>query len=106
VEARPGTVLQFLPSGAGKRAERLAMIDEARTPDAAAFSMMQVIRDIGELGGRAGEAVKQQKVAGVTAGQHDLPALRSGRPALRQPCRSEEHTSELQSRLHLVCRLL
>src|SRR5687768_18010511 len=22
------------------------------------------------------------------------------------PCRSEEHTSELQSRLHLVCRLL
>src|SRR2546422_8283548 len=25
---------------------------------------------------------------------------------LRAPCRSEEHTSELQSRLHLVCRLL
>src|SRR2546429_9855808 len=24
----------------------------------------------------------------------------------RNPCRSEEHTSELQSRLHLVCRLL
>src|SRR2546429_2671970 len=24
----------------------------------------------------------------------------------RQPARSEEHTSELQSRLHLVCRLL
>src|SRR5687768_17722756 len=24
----------------------------------------------------------------------------------RQGCRSEEHTSELQSRLHLVCRLL
>src|SRR2546429_7214525 len=28
--------------------------------------------------------------------------LRSG----RRPLRSEEHTSELQSRLHLVCRLL
>src|SRR2546422_1764131 len=25
---------------------------------------------------------------------------------LREPLRSEEHTSELQSRLHLVCRLL
>src|SRR2546429_6793584 len=25
---------------------------------------------------------------------------------LAAPCRSEEHTSELQSRLHLVCRLL
>src|SRR3989449_6188713 len=27
-------------------------------------------------------------------------------PARREDCRSEEHTSELQSRLHLVCRLL
>src|SRR2546422_4466536 len=26
--------------------------------------------------------------------------------ARRRPARSEEHTSELQSRLHLVCRLL
>src|SRR2546422_6777886 len=28
------------------------------------------------------------------------------RERLRAPLRSEEHTSELQSRLHLVCRLL
>src|SRR2546429_4800448 len=28
------------------------------------------------------------------------------RPHRAQPARSEEHTSELQSRLHLVCRLL
>src|SRR5205809_5252266 len=27
-------------------------------------------------------------------------------PCIRIPVRSEEHTSELQSRLHLVCRLL
>src|SRR2546429_3799560 len=32
--------------------------------------------------------------------QRDLP------PAPRAGTRSEEHTSELQSRLHLVCRLL
>src|SRR2546422_2336863 len=31
---------------------------------------------------------------------------RSGAPAPWFPHRSEEHTSELQSRLHLVCRLL
>src|SRR2546429_3182838 len=31
-------------------------------------------------------------------GHHDQP--------FRHPHRSEEHTSELQSRLHLVCRLL
>src|SRR5256884_2661451 len=29
-----------------------------------------------------------------------------GRPARYRATRSEEHTSELQSRLHLVCRLL
>src|SRR2546422_5665417 len=34
---------------------------------------------------------------------HALPALRG---AHGQHARSEEHTSELQSRLHLVCRLL
>src|SRR3712207_7471193 len=32
------------------------------------------------------------------------PATRS--PAFRRPSRSEEHTSELQSRQYLVCRLL
>src|SRR2546422_3064250 len=30
----------------------------------------------------------------------------SRRTSLQKPSRSEEHTSELQSRLHLVCRLL
>src|SRR2546429_2092111 len=30
----------------------------------------------------------------------------SWNPAVKRYCRSEEHTSELQSRLHLVCRLL
>src|SRR2546429_1882981 len=47
-------------------------------------------------------------------GSSDLPAGRAcrrlDRPdvrlAQRLPGRSEEHTSELQSRLHLVCRLL
>src|SRR2546422_3151013 len=37
------------------------------------------------------------------------PLPRQTRPVLRRrggPYRSEEHTSELQSRLHLVCRLL
>src|SRR2546422_11112749 len=32
--------------------------------------------------------------------------LRQASHHLRRPDRSEEHTSELQSRLHLVCRLL
>src|SRR5438309_10214334 len=32
--------------------------------------------------------------------------LEPGRPPLLRPRRSEEHTSELQSQFHLVCRLL
>src|SRR2546422_4998221 len=34
------------------------------------------------------------------------PAVPSPRPVAPHRLRSEEHTSELQSRLHLVCRLL
>src|SRR2546422_2148335 len=34
------------------------------------------------------------------------PAPRGQARAVDAPTRSEEHTSELQSRLHLVCRLL
>src|SRR2546429_6047725 len=33
-------------------------------------------------------------------------AILPGTPRCLDPSRSEEHTSELQSRLHLVCRLL
>src|SRR2546429_1007549 len=34
------------------------------------------------------------------------PAVKIATPGVRVHLRSEEHTSELQSRLHLVCRLL
>src|SRR5437870_9677695 len=50
------------------------------------------------------------------AGSADLPTravrggsgdmLRASGPGAAATCRSEEHTSELQSRGHLVCRLL
>src|SRR2546422_1324943 len=36
----------------------------------------------------------------------DMPYLEDGQPVDLVLNRSEEHTSELQSRLHLVCRLL
>src|SRR5205809_6187665 len=40
-------------------------------------------------------------------GEHEIAApLPSGEHGFEQLMRSEEHTSELQSRLHLVCRLL
>src|SRR5205809_5807623 len=42
----------------------------------------------------------------VGAGGEDLPRDRRRHPEAARGVRSEEHTSELQSRLHLVCRLL
>src|SRR2546422_7545153 len=67
---------------------------------------------------RAGTPGRAREVAG--AGRRGSPpglgrGLLGSRPPLRRtaptwragsPARSEEHTSELQSRLHLVCRLL
>src|SRR2546422_3258802 len=38
--------------------------------------------------------------------RHDGPCIRDHLRRFRVRARSEEHTSELQSRLHLVCRLL
>src|SRR2546422_7786560 len=40
------------------------------------------------------------------ASQTSVRAARAAMPPRPEPRRSEEHTSELQSRLHLVCRLL
>src|SRR5687768_17934225 len=40
------------------------------------------------------------------AGSHDGAAHDGEFPGAADKMRSEEHTSELQSRLHLVCRLL
>src|SRR2546422_1375175 len=56
-----------------------------------------------DLGERVGKRLKSREFALNGRGNH-----RVARPAQLQPAadRSEEHTSELQSRLHLVCRLL
>src|SRR2546429_5092438 len=50
---------------------------------------------------RSARARSPQSSRGTPWGAHRRPA----RP-WRRASRSEEHTSELQSRLHLVCRLL
>src|SRR5687768_17895980 len=67
-----------------------------------------------DLGGHPANDRRVRTVLLPGAAVHPLPAddrpergeepAAAGRPAPR--ARSEEHTSELQSRLHLVCRLL
>src|SRR3712207_8698940 len=56
-------------------------------------------------GGRRGRAVPQLRppVGAVALGRRARPDRQHGR---LEPVRSEEHTSELQSRQYLVCRLL
>src|SRR5687768_18276991 len=57
--------------------------------------------------GRAGAAVRgRPPAAGLPRPLRTGRARRPPRPGGRRRSRSEEHTSELQSRLHLVCRLL
>src|SRR2546422_4620429 len=58
---------------------------------------------------RRGESVAQllgESIADVGGRQHATPERVEGLRRPRHARRSEEHTSELQSRLHLVCRLL
>src|SRR3989449_6851310 len=45
-------------------------------------------------------------ISGARAAGEGLPQPRHPHARRARPHRSEEHTSELQSRLHLVCRLL
>src|SRR2546422_3746037 len=55
---------------------------------------------------------KERRASATTAGQRPPPIMPGfiggtiARAKRRSQARSEEHTSELQSRLHLVCRLL
>src|SRR3712207_7792209 len=51
------------------------------------------------------------RVSSVPSSRSDVVALMAGKnaprvPVIRSSIRSEEHTSELQSRQYLVCRLL
>src|SRR3712207_7528854 len=55
-------------------------------------------------GARRGAGLSRRSARGWRAGR--IPGVLSIPLGARQPARSEEHTSELQSRQYLVCRLL
>src|SRR5438445_2944890 len=56
--------------------------------------------------GPPGSARRRPRSAGRPRSRTPSPSLPPGSPAPRRGSRSEEHTSELQSRQYLVCRLL
>src|SRR5205809_6224127 len=87
-----------------------------RPPRSTLFPYTTLFRSA--AGWRPRPRARPRKSASVRRGrrQKPVPASAPSRKRVRQPSvsvgvsrrngRSEEHTSELQSRLHLVCRLL
>src|SRR5258707_5176895 len=65
---------------------------------------IDTVRDSGRGWGPRSLARARRRLDG--GGQVGQPGARLGVLADRRPFRSEEHTSELQSRQYLVCRLL
>src|SRR3712207_7591629 len=62
---------------------------------------------VGQGGGVGADEAEQRRAAGGLPGQsEEVQAGDVGHPGLMADLRSEEHTSELQSRQYLVCRLL
>src|SRR2546422_6601800 len=55
---------------------------------------------------RSGPSATASTVPSSRALLRSSSVVEPGRPSRTSAYRSEEHTSELQSRLHLVCRLL
>src|SRR5258707_9206776 len=71
-----------------------------RPPRSTLFPYTTLFRSPAELQARSGELTIGQIVSLRFASDAELPAL------AQKVLRSEEHTSELQSRQYLVCRLL
>src|SRR5438552_11369686 len=61
---------------------------------------------VSRLGSRRGSRPRTTCGCGSRVSGAARTSIPWARPRSRAPCRSEEHTSELQSPDHLVCRLL
>src|SRR5690554_7391749 len=70
--------------------------------------LLIVVRGLSGGGDAGTDAKTGQADPTLTLSDDELQALgiEGDTPRCRAPARSEEHTSELQSRPHLVCRLL
>src|SRR5687768_17631382 len=87
----------------------LANFEPPATPDEMRASALQFVRKLSGTArpSKANEAAFNLAVEEVTdAANRLIASLKTNAPPRNRDIRSEEHTSELQSRLHLVCRLL
>src|SRR5687768_18268448 len=67
------------------------------------YQLRELVREWGHLQMCVAEELERYAAMHPSLEPRVMPTARR---AWAQLCRSEEHTSELQSRLHLVCRLL
>src|SRR5256884_4800601 len=77
-----------------------------RPPRSTLFPYTTLFRSMREQ--KWGRFINMTSTSGLVGnvGQANYAAAKLGIVGLTKVTRSEEHTSELQSRLHLVCRLL
>src|SRR5687768_17682289 len=75
-----------------------------RPPRSTLFPYTTLFRSEGQVTGEIGRGLLL--LAGFTDGDTEDALAWMADKVVGHPRRSEEHTSELQSRLHLVCRLL
>src|SRR3712207_8947703 len=72
-------------------------------------SRLDVVDDVGQLGHQATctpAAARAAKARSSSPGSNSTERVAARTTVVAKPMRSEEHTSELQSRQYLVCRLL
>src|SRR5438309_7126414 len=92
----------------------LLLLKATATTDSYTLSLHDALPIWAVPGGRPhlGAGIGRGRIAGVVCGAGGEQRDRRNDPELRHhhrrmvPPRSEEHTSELQSQFHLVCRLL
>src|SRR3712207_8036339 len=79
-----------------------------RPPRSTLFPYTTLFRSVGCVGAQGTDflQVRVQAIQTQHASVVDRPGCETARPSLVERARSEEHTSELQSRQYLVCRLL
>src|SRR3712207_8463653 len=77
-----------------------------RPPRSTLFPYTTLFRSDSWINSGVGVHWNSHGAAGAEAGRLSVPAVTKGLKVVGKYDRSEEHTSELQSRQYLVCRLL
>src|SRR6266498_239736 len=98
-----------LEAEAGRIADAVYDADLAlRVPTCPEWTLVDLVQHVGAAHRWAADMIERRVTAPVRPERADPPPEPDARSAwlLAGARRSEEHTSELQSRPHLVCRLL